>query len=77
MIGQASRDRQNLGYWAWIGVDPSSSQLQVIVDSILLITVDNNNRTASILRIDLPEVGFFSITRRDEMGITRKGERWP
>ncbi len=77
MIGQGSRDRLNLGYWAWIGVDPSRSQLQVIVDSILLITVDNNNRTASIRRIDLPEVCFFSIARRDEMSITRKGERWP
>ena len=44
--------------------------MQVIVDSSLGITVDNI--------LDLPEVGFFSIIRKDEMSITRMGDvdRW-
>ena len=46
---------------AWIGVEPSRSHVQVIVDSNRL---DERDRTAADI-LGLPEVGFFSITRSE------------
>ena len=46
---------------SWIGVEPINSQVQVIVDSNRLV---ERYRTAVDILV-LPEVGFFSITRRD------------
>ena len=54
---------------AWIGVEPIRSQVQVIVDSNRL---DERDRTAADI-LDLPEVGSFSITLKDEKSITRTG----